>query len=153
MASFALRGALVYLYFSSLPIDLGVVVFEPSVTEDHALPSKAGDSKEHPFRVGLVMKNYVYHFGDLPCFVGGAIYVVHRYGTKNAPSSNTLYTDIIFIYEATCSSRVQKHLDGVYLTGVGGTNLNRKNNGHSAGIKSISRESFGKSLFLFWPLR
>jgi len=76
-ASFASRGASVHLYFSGLPIGLGVVVLELSVAKDHALPFKAGDSEECPFGVGLVMENYVYHFGDLPCFIGGAVYVVH----------------------------------------------------------------------------
>jgi len=59
VAFFTLRGASVYLYFSSLPIDLRVVVLEPSVAEDHALLSKARDSKKHSFGVGLVMENYI----------------------------------------------------------------------------------------------
>jgi len=42
---------LVYLHFSGLPVDLWVVVLEPGITKDHALPSKAGDSEEHPFGV------------------------------------------------------------------------------------------------------
>jgi len=77
MISFALRGALVHLYFSGLLIDLRIVVLEPSIAKDHALLSKARDSEECPFRVGLVMENYIYYFRDLPCFIGGAIYVVH----------------------------------------------------------------------------
>jgi len=77
MVSFTLRRALVHLYFSSLPIDLQVVVLEPDITEDHVLLSEAGDSEEHSFGVGFVMEDYVYHFGDLTCFVGGAVYVVH----------------------------------------------------------------------------
>jgi len=45
------------------------VVLEPGITEDHVLLSKAGDSEKRPFRVGFVMENYVYHFGDLTCLV------------------------------------------------------------------------------------
>jgi len=45
---------LVHLYFSSLPIDLQVVVLEPGITKDHVLLSEAGDSKERPFGVGFV---------------------------------------------------------------------------------------------------
>jgi len=77
MASFISRRTLVHLYFSGLLIDLWVVVLEPGITEDRVLPSKAGDSEEHPFRVGFVMENHVYHFRDLTCLVGGAIYIVH----------------------------------------------------------------------------
>jgi len=153
VTSFTLREALVHLYFSGLPIDLGVVVLEPSVAEDHALLSKAGDSEECPFGVGLVMENYVYHFGDLPCFVGGAVHIVHWYGARDALGANTLCTDKIFIYEATHSSGVQKHLDRVYLAGIGGTDLDREDNEHSMGIESVGRESFGESLFPFGSLR
>ena len=53
------------------------MVLEPGVPEDHALLPKVGDSKERPFRVGLIIENYVYHFEDLPCFVRGAIHVEH----------------------------------------------------------------------------
>jgi len=59
--SFASRRTSVHLYFSSLPIDLRVVVLEPGITEDHVLPSEAGDSEEHPFGVGFVIENHVYH--------------------------------------------------------------------------------------------
>ena len=30
-----------------------------------------------PFRVGLVIEDYIYYFGDLPCFVGRAVHVVY----------------------------------------------------------------------------
>jgi len=78
-ASFTLRGAPVHLHFFGLPIDLRIMVLEPGVAEDHALLPKIGDSEEHPLRVGLIMENYVYYFGDLPCFVRGAIHVEYRY--------------------------------------------------------------------------
>ena len=103
--------------------------------------------------MGLVTENYVYHFGDLPCFIGGAVYIVYQYGARDTPGTNTLHMDKIFIYKAAHSSRVQKHLDGVHLAGVGSTDLDGEDDGHSVGIESIGRESFGKSLFPFGPLR
>jgi len=75
MGSFTSERASVHLYFSSLPIDLWVVVLEPGITEDHTLPSKAGDSEERPFRVGFVTKDYVHYFGDLTSLVGGAVHI------------------------------------------------------------------------------
>jgi len=117
------------------------------------LPSKARDSEECPFGVGLVMEYYIYHFGDLPWFIGGAVYVVHWYGARDAPGGNTLRTDKIFIYEAAHSSRVQKCLNGVHFASVGGTDLDREDNGCSVGIKSVGEESFRESLFLFGPPR
>jgi len=79
--SFISRGALVHLYFSSLPIDLWVVILELCIAKDHALLSKAGDGKECPFGVDLVAEDYIYYFRDLTCFIGGAVYVVYWYGT------------------------------------------------------------------------
>jgi len=53
------------------------MVLESGVAEDHALLSEVRDSKECPFRVGLIMENYVYYFGDLPYFVREAVHVEH----------------------------------------------------------------------------
>ena len=134
---------MVHLHFSSLPIDLWVVVFEPGITEDHALSSEAGDSKEHPFGVGFVMENHVYHFQDLTCLVGGAIHVVHRYGARDAPGVNAFRLDEVSIYEVACSSRVQKRLDRMHLASVGGTDFYREDDQHSAGVEGVDGESFG----------
>jgi len=123
MASFASRGTSVHLHFSGLPIDLWVVVLEPGVTEDHVLPSEAGDSEERPFGVGFVIKNHLYHFRDLTCLIGGAIHIVHRYGAKDAPGVNAFHLDEVLIYEVACSSRVQKRLDRIHLTGVYGADF------------------------------
>jgi len=143
VASFASRGTLVYLHFSSLPIDLQVVVLEPGITEDHVLPSEAGDSEEHPFGVGFVMENHVYHFRDLTCLVGGAIHVVHRYKARDAPGVNAFRLDKVSIYEVAHGSRVQKHLDGMHLAGVCGTDFYWEDDRRSASVKGINGESFG----------
>ena len=143
MASFASRGTSVHLHFSGLPIDLWVVVLEPGVTKDHVLPSKAEDSEEHPFGVGFVTGNYVYHFRDLTCLIGGAIYIVHQYGARDAPGVNAFCSDQVLIYEVAHSSGVQKRLDGIHLTGVCGTDFYRKDNRCSVGVKGVDRELFG----------
>jgi len=142
-ASFTSGRASVHLYFSGLPIDLRVVVLEPGITEDHVLLSEAGDSEERPFRVGFVVEDYVYNFRDLACLVGGTVHVVHRYGAGDAPSVNTFRSDEVSIYEVARSSGVQKHFDGVHLTGVCGADFYWKDNRRSAGIEGIDGESFG----------
>jgi len=53
------------------------VVLEPSISKDHALLSEVGDSEECPLRVGFVIENHIYHFGDLTCLVREAIHVVY----------------------------------------------------------------------------
>ena len=73
VAFFTLRGALVHMYLSSLPIDLWVMVLEPGIAKDHALLSETRDSEEHSFRVSFVTEDYIHHFRDLICLVGGAV--------------------------------------------------------------------------------
>jgi len=53
------------------------MVLEPGVAEDHVLLPEVGDGEERPFGVGLITEDYIHHFGDLPCFVRGAVYVEH----------------------------------------------------------------------------
>jgi len=149
VASFTSRGASIHLYFSGLPIDLWIMVLEPGVAEDHVLLPKVRDSEEHPFGVGLIMEDYIHHFGDSPCFVRGAVYVEHRYGTRDAPGTNTFRTDKILVYEVASGSGVQKRFDRMHLTGVGGTDLDRQDDRRSTGVKSVGGESFGESFLLF----
>jgi len=143
MASFASRRTSVHLHFSSLPIDLWVVVLEPGITEDHVLPSEARDSEERPFGVGFVTENHIYHFRDLTCLVGGAVYVVHRYRAKDAPGVNAFRSDKVSIYEVVRGSGVQKHLDRMHLAGVCGTDFYQEDDRRSTGIKGVDGELFG----------
>jgi len=50
--------------------------------------------------------------------------------------------DKVFIYEVACNSRVQEYLDGVHLAGVSGTDLDRKDDRRSTGIKGVGGEIF-----------
>jgi len=143
MAFFASRGTLVHLHFSGLSIDLWVVVLEPGVTEDHVLPSEAGDSKERPFGVGFVMENYVYHFRDLTCLVGEAVHIVHRYGARDAPGVNAFHSNKISIYEVAHSSGVQKHLDRMHLAGICGADFYWQDDQRPASIEDVDGELFG----------
>jgi len=143
VASFASRGTLVHLHFSGLPIDLWVVVLEPGITEDHVLPSEAGDSKEHPFGVSFVIENHVYHFRDLTCLIGGAVHIVHRYGARDALGVNAFCLDEVSIYEVACSSGVQKHLDRMYLASVCGADFYWQDDQRPVSIEDVDGESFG----------
>jgi len=129
------------------------MVLEPGIAEDHALLPEVEDGEERPFRVGFITEDYIYHFGDLPCFVRGAIYIEHRYGTRDAPGTDTFCTDKILVYEVAGGSRVQKRFDEMYLAGAGGTDLDRQDDRHSAGIKGVGRELFGESFLPFGSSR
>jgi len=129
------------------------MVLEPGVAEDHILLPEVGDSEERPFGVGLITEDYIHHFGDLPRFVRGAIYVEHRYGTRDAPGTDTFRTDKILVYEVAGGSGVQKRFDGMHLAGVSGTDLDGQDDRRSAGIESVGGESFGESFLPFGSLR
>jgi len=119
------------------------MVLEPGVAEDHALLPEVRDGKEHPFRVGFIMEDHIYHFRDLSGFIRGTVYIEHWYVARDVPGANTLRTDKIFVYEIACGSGIQKCLDGMYFASVSGTNLYRENDRHSAGIEGIGEESSG----------
>jgi len=129
------------------------VVLEPGVAEDHALLPEVRDSKERPFRVGLIVEDYIYYFGDLSCFVRGAVHIEHWYGTRDAPGTNTFRMDKILVYKVAGGSRVQKRFDRMHLAGVDGTDLYRQDDRHSAGVEGIGRKSSGEFFFLFGPPR
>jgi len=91
----------------NINIDLAVLPshdIEPGVAEDHALLPKVRDGEECSFRVGLIMEDYIYHFGDLSCLVRGAVHVKHWYGARYALGANTLCIDKISVYKVACGS-------------------------------------------------
>jgi len=119
------------------------MVLEPGVTEDHALLPEVGDGEEHPFGVGFIIEDHVYHFGDLSGFVRGTVHVEYRYGVRDVLGANTLHADEISVYKIACGSRVQKHFDGMYFAGVSGTDLYREDDRCSMGVEGVSGESSG----------
>ena len=119
------------------------MVLEPGITEDHVLPSEAGDSKERPFGVGFVTENHVYHFRDLTCLIGRAVYVVHQYGMRDTPDVNVFRSDEVSIYEVVHSSEVQKRLDGMHLAGVCGADFYWQDDQCPASVEGVNGESFG----------
>jgi len=53
------------------------MVLEPGVTEDHALLPEVRDGEEHPFGVGFITEDHVYHLRDLSGFIRGTVHVEH----------------------------------------------------------------------------
>jgi len=129
------------------------MVLEPGVAEDHALLPEVRDGKERSFGVGLITEDYIHHFGDLSCFVRGAVHVEYRYGTRDAPGTNTFHMDKIFVYKVAGGSGVKKRFDGMHLAGVGGTDLYRQDDRRSVGIEGVGGELSGESFFPFGPPR
>jgi len=82
------------------------MVLEPGVTKDHVLLPKVRDGEECPFGVGLITEDYIHYFGDLSCFVRGAVYIEHWYGTGDALGIDTFIMDKILVYEVASGSGV-----------------------------------------------
>jgi len=125
------------------------MVLEPGVAEDHVLLPEVRNGEERSFGVGLITEDYIHHFRDSPCFVRGAVYVEHRYGTRDALGTDIFRTDKILVYEVAGGSGVQKRFDGMHLAGVSGTDLDRQDNRRSAGVEGVGGESFGESFLPF----
>jgi len=119
------------------------MVLEPGVAKDHTLLPEVRDGEEHPFGVGFIAEDHIYHFGDLSSFVRGTVYVEHWYGARDVPGANALRMDKIFVYEIACGSGVQKRFDGMYFASVSGTDLYRENDRRSTGIEGVGGESSG----------
>jgi len=119
------------------------MVLEPGVTEDHGLLPEVGDGEEHPFGVGFIMEDHIYHFEDLSGFIRGTIHIEHWYGVRDVPGANTLCTDKIFIYEIAYGSGVQKRFDEMYFASVSGTDLYGEDDRRSAGVEDVGGESSG----------
>ena len=119
------------------------MVLELGITEDHVLPSEAGDSEERPFRVGFVIENHVYYFRDLTCLVGGAVHIVHWYGARDALGVNSFCLNEVSIYEVARSSGVQKRLDRMHLTSVCGADFYWQDDRRPVSIENVDGESFG----------
>jgi len=129
------------------------MVLEPGVTEDHALLSEVRDGEEHPFGVGFITEDHIYHLRDLSGYIRGTVHVEHWYGARDVLSANTLRTDKISIYEIVCGSGVQKRFDRVYFASICGTDLYREDDRRSVGVEGIGRELSRESLFSFGPPR
>ena len=69
------------------PVDLRVMLMEPGVSWYHILVDKTGCGKVSLLRVVLVAENDIYHLTDGPCFIGGAINIVHWDGTSEGLGS------------------------------------------------------------------
>ena len=76
----------------------------------------------------------------LSCRLGVSPYK-HQYRTRDVLGANTLCIDKVSVYEVARSPGVQKHLDGMHLASVSSTDLNRKNDRRSVGVKDIGRKS------------
>ena len=84
---------------------------------------KSGDGQKHPFRVSLVMENYVYDLGNLSCLVWRTIDIEDWDVMREGPSVHSFQIDKISVDEAFSRSAVQESLDSMEFTCVRDSNF------------------------------
>ena len=89
-------------------IDCRVVGFEPGEAQNEVLFAKARDGKEHLFRVGVVLEDYISHFRDFPGLIWSAVHIEDRDGAKQLPSADLVSLNEVSIDKAPSCSRIQQ---------------------------------------------
>ena len=70
-------GASGHFDFSFVPINFGIMILEPGMSEQQLLFAETGDSKRSSFRMIFVMEDQVNYFGDGTGFIRSAVYIIH----------------------------------------------------------------------------
>ena len=65
---------------TSFPVNVGIVVFQPRVSEDHLVPAEIGYLGYYLFSVTLEINDYFSTMGDVTSRVTCSIHVVYQYG-------------------------------------------------------------------------
>jgi len=91
-----------------VPIDHRVVGFEPGEAQNEVLFAKARDGKEHPFRVGVVLEDYISHFRDFPSLIWSAIHIKDGDGARQLLSADLVSLNEVSINKAPSHSRIQQ---------------------------------------------
>jgi len=108
LAAFTSWQATRHLDFPRVPIDRRVVGFEPGEAQNEVLFAKARDGEEHPFRVGVVLEDYVSHFRDFPSLIWSAVHIENRDRVRQLPSADSVSPNKVLIDEAPSCSRIQQ---------------------------------------------
>ena len=68
---------------TSFPVNVGIVVLQPRVSEDHLVPAEIGYLGYYLFSVTLEINDYLGTMGDVTSRVTCSIQVVYRYGVQH----------------------------------------------------------------------
>src|SRR5882724_3501225 len=96
---------------SSGPAYLGIMFYEPGVSEDDGRSANACDMEGGSFRVISILDQEVDDFGDVASIIEGPIYIVDTDGSREMLGAQILGSDIININELAGGPRVD---EGIY---------------------------------------
>ena len=89
-----------------LPVNLWIVLFQPSKTQDDILFPQAGNRKGSPLCVIFITENCVYYFCDGACLISGSVYIENRNSSGEVLSHEAVPSDKTYIHELAGSSAI-----------------------------------------------
>ena len=72
---------LTHHYLPSLPVNLQVMLLEPSKPKDEVLFHKVSDCEGHAFCMSIILENCVYNFHDQSCLIMSSVNIEDWDGT------------------------------------------------------------------------
>ena len=115
--------ALTHHYFPSLPVNLRVMLLEPSKPEDDVLFPEVSDCKGRAFHMSIILENHVYNFCDRTCLVTSSVNIEDWDGTLQLPSAKSVTFHIVPVHELAGGSAVDKCRSGFDFHSVCGLDL------------------------------
>ena len=85
-------------YLLSLPVNLWVMLLEPSEPEDDVLFPEVSDCKECAFHMSIIPENCVYNFCDRTCLVVSSINIEDWDGMLQLPSAKSVTFHIVLVH-------------------------------------------------------
>ena len=108
LTGLALGGATTHLYFTGLPVNLRIMLFQPGVPKNEGLTTQAGDRESGAFCVILKMQDDVDNLGDQAGFIPGPINIEHRNEMSELMHVEMIFLDISAVNELTDGTTVHK---------------------------------------------
>ena len=113
-------------YLPSLPVNLWVMLLEPSKPEDDVLFPKVSDHKGHAFHMSIIPENCVNDFRDRTCLIASSIDIEDWDGMLQLPSVKSVTFHIVPVHELAGGSTVDECRSGFDFRSVCGLDLHFK---------------------------
>ena len=110
-------------YLPSLPVNLWVMLLEPSKPKDDVLFPEVSDCKGRAFHMSIIPENCVYNFHDRTCLITSSINIEDWDGTLQLPSAKSVTFHVVLVHELTGGSTVNKCGSGFDFCSVCGLDL------------------------------
>ena len=114
---------LTHHYLPGLPVNLWVMLLEPSKSKDDVLFPKVSDCEGRAFRMSIIPENCVNDFRDQTCLVTSSIHIENWDGTLQLPSGKSVTFHVVLVHELTSGSAVYECRSGFDFHSVCGLDL------------------------------